>query len=52
MLSLIGKIAFLYIQHFDDPVANDSVTDLESLTMGLSQKIWQKIVRRRKRVWG
>lgn len=44
MLSLIGKIAFLYIQNFDDPIANDSVNDLESLTTGLSQKIWQKIV--------
>jgi len=44
MLSLIGKIAFLYVQHFDDPVANDSVNDLEALTTGLSQKIWQKIV--------
>lgn len=44
MLSLIGKIAFLYIQNFNDPVANDSVTDLEALTIGLSQKIWQKIV--------
>lgn len=44
MLSLIGKIAFLYIQNFNDPVANDSVNDLEALTTGLSQKIWQKIV--------
>ncbi len=44
MLSLIGKIAFLYIQDFNDPVANDQVNDLEALTTGLSQKIWQKIV--------
>ena len=44
MLSLIGKIAFLYVQDFNDPIANDQVNDLESLTTGLSQKIWQKIV--------
>jgi hypothetical protein len=44
MLSLIGMIAFLYVQNFDDPIANDSVTDLESLTTGISQKLWQKII--------
>lgn len=43
MLSLISKIAFLYIQDFNDPIANDSVNDLEALTIGFSQKIWQKI---------
>jgi len=44
MLSLCGKIAFLYVQDFDDADANEAVNDLESLTIGLSQKIWQKIV--------
>jgi hypothetical protein len=44
MLSLISKIAFLYVQNFNDTVANDLVNDLESLTNGFSQRIWQKIV--------
>jgi len=44
MLSLTGKLGFLYVQDFDDPVANDAVNDLEGLTTGLSQKIWQKIM--------
>ena len=44
MLSLIGKIAALYIQRFDDPVAVAAVSEVEQLTTGLSRKIWQKIV--------
>lgn len=44
MLSLTSKIAFLYVQDFDDPIANESVNDLESLTIGISHKIWQKIL--------
>jgi hypothetical protein len=44
MLSLTSKIAFLYVQDFDDPIANESVNDLENLTIGISQKVWQKIV--------
>ncbi|TWU02122.1 hypothetical protein [Stieleria varia] len=44
MLSLIGKIAALYIQRFDDPAAVAAVSDVEQLTTGLSRKIWQKIV--------
>ncbi len=43
MLALISKIAFLYVAQFDDPEANQSVNDLETLTTGLSRKIWQKI---------
>jgi hypothetical protein len=43
MLALISKIAFLYIAKFDDPEANQSVNELETLTTGLSRKIWQKI---------
>lgn len=43
MLSLIGKIAALYIQNFDDGVALAAVNEIESLTTGLSNKIWQKI---------
>ncbi len=44
MLSLIGKIAAIYVQDFDDEVAIDAVNDVESLTTGLSRKIWQNIM--------
>jgi hypothetical protein len=44
MLSLIGKVAALYIQGFDDPVVLSAVDEVESLTTGLSGKIWQKIM--------
>ena len=44
MLSLSGKVAALYIQHFEDPEAVSAVNDLEDLTSGLSRKIWQKIM--------
>lgn len=44
MLSLLGKLAALYAQDFDDPVATGIVNELENLTTGLSRKIWQKIV--------
>jgi hypothetical protein len=43
MLSLVSKIAFLYVNNFDDAAANHSVNELEDLTSGLSRKIWQKI---------
>lgn len=44
MLSLIGKIAALYVQKFDDPVALAAVNEVEELTTGLSRKIWQKLM--------
>ncbi len=44
MLSLIGKLAALYVQKFNDPVALAAVNDVEQLTTGLSRKIWQKIM--------
>ncbi|MFT5195442.1 MAG: hypothetical protein ACI85U_002462 [Candidatus Promineifilaceae bacterium] len=44
MLSLTGKLAALYVQAFEDEVAITAVNDLESLTTGLSRKIWQKIM--------
>ena len=44
MLSLISKIAALYGQKSDDSVALASVDQIESLTTGLSRKIWQKIM--------
>ena len=44
MLSLIGKLAALYVQKFDDPVALAAVNEVEDLTTSLSRKIWQKII--------
>jgi hypothetical protein len=44
LLALISKTAALYVQHFADPVALESVDQVEALTAGLSQKIWQKIM--------
>ncbi len=42
-LSLTGKVAALYVQPFDDPVALGAVNEVEQLTTGLSRKIWQKL---------
>lgn len=44
MLALTGKIGFLYVQRFSDPVAVNAVNELENLTTSLSRKIWQKIM--------
>ena len=44
MLSLTGKIAAVYVQSFDDPVTVASASEVETLTTGLSRKIWQKIL--------
>jgi hypothetical protein len=44
MLSLTGKIAAVYVENFDDEVALNAVNEVETLTTGLSRKIWQKIV--------
>lgn len=44
MLSMLGKVAALYVQDFDDEVAVAAVNEVEELTTGLSRKIWQKIM--------
>jgi hypothetical protein len=44
MLSLVSKLAALYVQTFDDPVVLSAVDEVEGLTSGLSGKIWQKIM--------
>lgn len=44
MLSLTGKIAALYAQNYHDSVVITAVNEIESLTTGLSRKIWQKIM--------
>jgi hypothetical protein len=43
MSSLIGKIAALYVQDYDDPVVLSAVDQIEDLTTSLSRKTWQKI---------
>lgn len=44
MLSLIGKIAAIYSLHWRDEVAFQAVNEVERLTTGLSQKVFQKII--------
>jgi hypothetical protein len=44
MLSLIGKVAALYVQGFPDPQSMEAVDDVEDLTTSLARKIWQKIM--------
>ena len=44
MLSLVGKLAALYAQSNSDSVVLQSVNDIETLTNGISRKIWQKIM--------
>lgn len=43
MLSIIGKIAALYVQRFHEPVVLEAANDIENLANGLSRKIWQKL---------
>ncbi|WP_193213047.1 hypothetical protein [Luteolibacter marinus] len=44
LLSLIGKLAAYYGQHLRDRVVLDAVNEIETLTTGLSAKLWQKIL--------
>lgn len=44
MLSITGKIAALYLQRFDDGVALQAVSEVENVNIGLSGKIWQKLM--------
>lgn len=41
--SLVAKIAALYAQSIQDEVVISSVNEIETLTTGLSRKVWQKI---------
>lgn len=43
LLSVTSKISALYVERFNDPVTLDAVNEIETLTAGLSRKIWQKI---------
>ncbi len=44
MLAIMGKLAALYVQDFDDPVALNAASAVQDLTINLSRSIWQKIV--------
>lgn len=44
MLSITAKVAALYSDRFDDPGVHELVNDLESLTVSLERKIWQKMM--------
>lgn len=43
MLSLVGKVAALHLRKLDDATVVAAVNEIEALTTGLSEKIWQKI---------
>jgi hypothetical protein len=43
MLSHVGKLAALLVQNFGDSVVLAAVNEIETLTTGLSRKVWQKI---------
>ena len=43
MLSLLGKIAALCAEESQEAVVLDTVSTIETLTTGMSRKIWQKI---------
>ena len=44
LLSLSSKLAALHVQHLNDPVVLEAVSDIEVLASNLSNKVWQKIV--------
>jgi hypothetical protein len=43
LLSLVSKVAALYVRNLNDSHAIGTVDEIEVLCTGLSQKIWQKI---------
>jgi hypothetical protein len=43
MVSLTSKVAVLFGQTLEDPAVGDVVSDIERVSAGLAQKIWQKI---------
>ena len=44
MLSLTSKVAVVFGQSLDDQAVGDVVSDIERVSAGLSQRIWQKIM--------
>jgi hypothetical protein len=43
LLSIVGVLAAIHAQELNDPVVIAATGDIESLTLGLSEKIWSKI---------
>jgi hypothetical protein len=43
LLSLVAKTAALCAEESTDGVVLDTVSEIETLTLGMSRKIWQKI---------
>ena len=43
LLSIIGKVAAVYAEATNDGQVLATVNEIETLTVGLSRKIWQKI---------
>ena len=44
LLTILSKVAALYVQRFNDPDTLRAAGDIEDLTVGLSRNIWQKIM--------
>jgi hypothetical protein len=44
MLSLIGKLAAVYVQRFEDEVALEAASEIQVLTASLCERIWHKIM--------
>ena len=44
LLALLSKIGQLYVEHFPDTGATQSVNEFEMIATGLSNKIWMKIL--------
>lgn len=44
MLSLIAKLSAFYIQNLNDETVLNTANEIEDLTMGISNKIWEKIL--------
>lgn len=44
MLSVIGKLGAYHLQYYQDRVVLEAVNEIESLSNGLSRKLWQKIM--------
>ena len=42
-IAIISKISTIYAQEFEDEIVIETVNDIEILSTGLNQKIWQKI---------
>ncbi len=44
MLAIIGKVAALYVQEFDDAVTLDAASSVQDLAISHSRAIWQKLM--------